>query len=122
MSLGACRWTARDGPTALLSLAPVGREGLALLLVDLKEGTGFAQLLRLATSTIPPMARLPVSTRLLIISLYTLLSRSIHSQYSNMVPEYVLFDASFEARGMAGTFCTGFWDSQWRYSRDSHVL
>ena len=76
IALGSCRWNLRASgvsprPTALLTLAPLGDAGLALLLLELDEraewrsplgalGAGFVHLLRLATPTVPPMARLPV--------------------------------------------------------------
>ena len=42
-----------------------------------------------------------------------------HSQFSNLVPEYVLFGEQFLAHGMGGTLCAGFWDSQWRFASHS---
>ena len=56
----------------------------------------------------------------LSVKAFTVHSRCLsQAQFSNLVPEYVLFGTDSLAHGMGGTLCTGFWDSQWRFAAHS---
>lgn len=58
IQLGSC--TFQEPRTGVLALAPNGPQGLAMLLVG-SSVDGLADVVSLATPTIPPMSRSPVS-------------------------------------------------------------
>ncbi|CAL1546091.1 unnamed protein product [Lymnaea stagnalis] len=88
--------TYKSHRTGLLTLAPHER-GLALVLMGLSH-QGMADIVNLATPTIPPMARSP---------------------FSNLLPDFVITGPDFELKGPGGFLCIGFWDNNWRLSANS---
>ncbi|KAK3790655.1 hypothetical protein RRG08_048780 [Elysia crispata] len=96
LSLGpGCQY--KNPQTGILTLAPHGSKGLALLLMGLSP-TGLEDVVKLATPTIPPMARSP---------------------FSNLLPDFVITGPDTGLKGPGGFLCAGFWDNSWRFSSNS---
>lgn len=97
VSLGGCRWT--TDRVAALALLPWWRPaqanpGLALLVAG-QSHTAAETLALLATPTIPPMARQPLT---------------------HLLPDYVVLDITeTRSRGPGGFLAVGFWDHRWQY-------
>ncbi|XP_014674933.1 PREDICTED: uncharacterized protein LOC106815023 [Priapulus caudatus] len=93
--LAACSFDAAR--TGVLTLAPGGRHGLALVLAG-NSPAGLEDVVKLAMPTIPPMARSP---------------------FSNQVPDFVVTGPETAARGPGGFLCAGFWGNAWEYRTDT---
>ncbi|GFR83310.1 afadin-and alpha-actinin-binding protein [Elysia marginata] len=87
----------KEERTGILTLAPHGSKGLALLLMGLSQ-SGLEDVVKLATPTIPPMARSP---------------------FSNLLPDFVITGPDTGLKGPGGFLCAGSWDNTWRFASHS---
>lgn len=86
----------RHPQTGVLSLAPNGKNHLALMLFGNSQNA-LLDVISLATPTIPPMSRSP---------------------FSNLVPDFMITGPDFRLKGPGGLSCTGFWGNHWEFRPD----
>ncbi|KAL8611053.1 hypothetical protein ACOMHN_042669 [Nucella lapillus] len=94
IQLGDCSFS--EGRMGILTLAPNGATYLAMVLMGTTLD-GLADVISLATPTIPPMARSP---------------------FSNLLPDFVVTGKGYGRRGPGGFLCAGFWGNQWELRQD----